>query len=167
MWAFEVATHSQLHLMLLGLWSSVGSTTEEGRREGWKEGRKAVAGLLLVPVALGRLWMPVGGHACPGTHTNSSSHHQHKPAGRRTVQKKPIYPLCVCVCVCLLLLSLCVNVCRKVGGRGVWKKSLIILTEKERGMGTRPSCWSSSERKWGGSAVRETTFSSKCVTSRP
>lgn len=70
-----------------------------------KGGRRATAGLLVVPVALGRLWMPVGGHACPGTRTNSSSHHQHKPAGCRTGQKKPIYPLCVCVCVSAFALS--------------------------------------------------------------
>lgn len=70
-----------------------------------KGGRRAAAGLLVVPVALGRLWMPVGGHACPGTRTNSSSHHQHKPADRRAKQKKPIYPLCECVY--LLLRSVC------------------------------------------------------------
>lgn len=46
-------------------------------------GTRAVAALLVVPVALGRLWMPVGGHAWPGTRTNSS-HHQHKPTGCHT-----------------------------------------------------------------------------------
>ncbi len=53
--AFEVATHSQLHLMLSGLCSRVASTTAEGREGGMKGGRRAVAGLLVVLVALGRL----------------------------------------------------------------------------------------------------------------
>ena len=72
--------------------------------------------------------------------------------GHRTRQKKPIYPLCVSA------FALCVNVCRKVGGRGVWKNSWIIWTEK-RGLGTRPSSWCSSKRKRGGVVVKEATFS--------
>lgn len=60
-------------------------------------------GLLVVPVALGRLWMPVGGHAHPGTRTNSSSHHQHKPADCYTGQKSLFIPS-----VCIF--ALCVNV---------------------------------------------------------
>lgn len=78
------------------------------KRGGMKEGRRAAAGLLVVSVALGRLWMPMGGHAGPGTRTNSSSHHQHKPAGRCTVQKKPIYPPCVWVSAFALSVCECV-----------------------------------------------------------
>ena len=106
----------------------LGVPLQRGREGRMKGGRRAVAGLLVVPVALGRLWMPVGGRACPGTRTNSSSHHQHKAAGRRTGQKKPIYPVCVCVSAFALF---CAGVCWKVGGRGVRKKSWIILTEKK------------------------------------
>jgi len=72
-----------------------------------KGGRRAAARLLVVPVALGSLWMPVGGHG-PGTRTNSSSHHQHKSAGHRSLQHK-VYLSLMCVCFCTLFLCECVE----------------------------------------------------------
>ncbi len=139
MWAFEVATHSQLHLMLSGLWGSVGSTTGEGR-EGWKEGGEQQQGcwwFLWLWAVFGCPWaaMPALAPAQIPVVIISTR----LPAAAR--DRKSLFIPYVRVCVCVrgsafalslsLSLSLCVNVCRKVGGRGVWKKSWIILTEKE------------------------------------
>lgn len=82
-----------------------------------KGGRRAVAGLLVVPVALGRLWMPVGGRACPGTRTNPVVIISTRlPAAAQ--DRKSLFIPCVCVCVSAFALF-CAGVCRKVGGSGV------------------------------------------------
>lgn len=89
--------------------------------------------------------------AFPGTHTNSRSHHQHKPAGHHTGQKKSIYPSCASA------LALSADVCRKLGGKGVWKKSWIIITEEEVWEQHFPVP-SSCQRKWGGGAFKARTL---------
>ena len=86
----------------------------------------------MVPVALGRLWMPVGGHACSGTRTDSSSHHQHKTAGRHTVQRTPIYPSCVWVC------AFAPCECVKESGRER-REDILDYSNRDRGMGTFPA----------------------------
>lgn len=106
---------------------------EEVERLGMK-GRSRPAG---GSCGFGPSWTAVGGHASPGTHTNSNSLHSHIQAcsqlkrpllpTKQRVEKKPIYLSAVCVClrslwafwcVCVYM-CVCVCVCAcAVVGRG-------------------------------------------------
>lgn len=108
-------------------------------REGGKDERREESGSRAARGSCGfGTSLDARGRPCLPWHPHkSSSHHQHKAAGRRTGQKKPIYPLCVCVCVCF-----CSFLCRSVSesGRERRVKEKLDYSNRERGMGTRPSC---------------------------
>lgn len=144
---FEVATRSQLHPRKQGLWSSVGGAAEdgEGRKRGMKGGRRAAAGLLVVPVALGSLRVPVlgmGSAQIPVVIISTS-------LAVATRDRKSLFIPCVCVCEreceCLLLLLLTESV-EEIGRKRSLKEKLD-YPNRERGIGAGASCQSSSEGK--------------------
>lgn len=142
---FEVATCSQLHPRKQGLWSSVGGAAEdgEGRKRGMKGGRRAAAGLLVVPVALGSLRVPVlgmGSAQIPVVIISTS-------LAVATRDRKSLFIPCVCEreCECLLLLLLTESV-EEIGRKRRLKEKLD-YPNRERGIGAGASCQSSSEGK--------------------
>lgn len=142
---FEVATRSQLHPRKQGLWSSVGGAAEdgEGRKRGMKGGRRAAAGLLVVPVALGSLRVPVlgmGSAQIPVVIISTS-------LAVATRDRKSLFIPCVCEreCECLLLLLLTESV-EEIGRKRRLKEKLD-YPNRERGIGAGASCQSSSEGK--------------------
>lgn len=108
-----------------------------------KGGRRAAAGLLVVPVALGSLRVPVlgmGSAQIPVVIISTS-------LAVATRDRKSLFIPCVCEreCECLLLLLLTESV-EEIGRKRRLKEKLD-YPNRERGIGAGASCQSSSEGK--------------------